>query len=378
MAPVDVPGQADAPVGSRVHAAAAARGLSAESAAAELGLNLEAYLQLLNGGLMLTADLAERLTQVLGLVVSWDREQAADDQARWVESVPDYSKPALAELRRRGFVKATKSSPDRLAGQLLAFFECGPAESMALVKAAYRQSAAHPVDPAAVAVWLRLADQQARRVLLSDELPELDLEALRELASTLIQVGTQEPETYLPEVVRALGDVGVVLVFEADVPGTRLSGASWPTENHAVVALTLRGRQDDRFWWTLYHELAHVLLGHGRVVESDGAEESEREQEADSLARELLLPPDWKSALGEPLGRPAVLQCAARLNVPPGVLVGQLHHDGLMPKSWLNDLRQSTPSPAELSGPHLRDVLDARTADLQRFRGLLEPQQNGA
>lgn len=332
--------------------AASERGLDSDDLGSVLGLDEADLGRLLNGSLPLDDRLSAALSAALGGSPDvWEAlyEQQRSPMGDWLAAVGDYSKQALKALRQAGHVSATVADPPRLAEELTAFFRCAPQESHSLVQAAYRQSTAHAVDQDAVAVWLRLADLQARHLLEHQDVPPLDQDALGALMPTLMRVGSVDPTVYLPEVVRALREVGVVLVFQPDVPGSRLSGAAWPTEAHAVVALTLRGRRDDRFWWTLLHELGHVVLGHGHVVhdaDADGAA-GDQEAEADAEAKKALVPAGWDSVLSKVSG-PALHAVADDLNVPVGVLVGQLHKSKRLPVEHLNALRLPMPDPAGL------------------------------
>ena len=41
-----------------------------------------------------------------------------------------------------------------------------------------------------------------------------------------------------------------------------LHGATFYDKNKIVVGLTLRGKDADKFWFSLFHEIGHILLGH--------------------------------------------------------------------------------------------------------------------
>lgn len=115
-----------------------------------------------------------------------------------------------------------------------------------------------------------------------------------------------------------------------------------------MVALTLRHRYDDFFWWTVFHECAHLLLGHGRVLDSLDAHAGEKETQADGLALELLhLPVAWDNAMARP-SKQRVSELGTRLGVPVGLLVGQLQHTHRVKPKDMNGLKRSMPDPEEL------------------------------
>ncbi|MCU1612621.1 MAG: hypothetical protein JWO98_161 [Frankiales bacterium] len=346
----------DTALGRAVMARARAHGLALDELAARLDLPMSDLSAFLSGGRRLGGGLASSLARALGDPPSFwldlDRGTGGGVATRdpWVEAVQTYRTETLKVLRDRGHVTAKRNQPTRLAAELAEFFGCQPTETPDLVPASFRQSSAHPVARDAVEVWLRLANKQAALVADVESVPGLNPVALRSLLPGLVQVGSAMPNDYLAEVKAQLADVGVAVLFQPDVPGTRLSGASWPTEQgHGVVAMTLRYRTDDFFWWTLFHECAHLLLGHGLVLDSVDAQDHRGAQEgaADELARELLLPERWDGELTKVSGA-RVQSLAERLGVPAGVLVGQLQHSRGLPPHWLRQLKKPMPKPADL------------------------------
>ncbi|TFH06411.1 MAG: ImmA/IrrE family metallo-endopeptidase, partial [Candidatus Atribacteria bacterium] len=139
---------------------------------------------------------------------------------------------------------------------------------------------------------------------------------------------------------------GVVLQFIPELPETRLSGATrWISPEKALIAQSLRFRKDDHFWFTFFHEAAHVLLHGKRAVFIDeiSMDASEEEQQSDAFAANHLIPSKSYASLvqsGQP-SRAAVIAFANKLEIAPGIVVGRLQHDGVIPFSWLNDFKRT-------------------------------------
>lgn len=102
-----------------------------------------------------------------------------------------------------------------------------------------------------------------------------------------------------------LNKSGIHMICERHLPRTRLDGAALKLpDGSPVVALTLRYDRLDNFWFTLFHELAHVAL-HLYDIDVDaffddlsaGGKKDKVEREADQFAADALIPAEvWKAA----------------------------------------------------------------------------------
>jgi HTH-type transcriptional regulator/antitoxin HigA len=131
-----------------------------------------------------------------------------------------------------------------------------------------------------------------------------------------------------------LSKAGISLVVAKHLPRTYLDGAlilgTFP-----VVALTLRHDRIDSFWFTLLHELAHLLqvcssgesCSYFDDLDVDSNEDVERE--ADRIARETLIPDSaWASSPASKLRSPEAAQHLARqLGINPAIVAGRIRHD---------------------------------------------------
>ena len=134
-----------------------------------------------------------------------------------------------------------------------------------------------------------------------------------------------------------LNKSGIHLICEKHLPKTHLDGAALKLPNGSpVVALTLRYDRLDNFWFTLFHELAHVALHLDKDdVEAffDDLTEFKRkdkyESEADRLASETLIPEnEWKSVqlLTKSLPK-TVMAFAEKLRISPVIPAGRIRFE---------------------------------------------------
>jgi len=186
-------------------------------------------------------------------------------------------------------------------------------------------------DPNSLTAWrIRVAT-----LALEDNLPAyrpgtVDIGFLRELAKlSYLESGPRLAKEFL-------GKVGIHLVLERHLPHTHLDGAAMKLPSGApVVGLTLRHDRLDNFWFTLFHELAHVALhldkGDMDVFFDDITKTSKdrREMEADELASEGLIPRElWKAAKLRRNTPPAnVMAFAEKLRISPAIPAGRVRFE---------------------------------------------------
>jgi HTH-type transcriptional regulator/antitoxin HigA len=238
---------------------------------------------------------------------------------------------------------------------LLNFFGVASPESWnAVWKAsavAYRQTQAFNTRDEAVAAWVREAEIVARELELADFSEQRfrsSLEELRKLTRT-------RAEEILDPMQQICAASGVALVLVPELKDTGISGcARWLSEKKALIGLTLRYKRDDQFWFTVFHEIGHILLHRSRrsfIVDNAKEDLSDRvvdpemqlyETEANQFARDTLIPP---SALGEFIRKKtftndAIHDFAHAIGIGPGIVVGRLQHDGILARHQGNALKQ--------------------------------------
>jgi len=134
-----------------------------------------------------------------------------------------------------------------------------------------------------------------------------------------------------------LASVGIALVIESHLPRTHLDGAAvLLSASKPVIGITARHDRLDSFWFTLFHEIAHVILHLGKAQvmfafydDLDvGGGEDERENEADAFAREALVPEKaWLASPASKVRAPsAIVHLATQLKIHPAIVAGRVRH----------------------------------------------------
>jgi Zn-dependent peptidase ImmA (M78 family) len=202
-----------------------------------------------------------------------------------------------------------------------------------------------PVSDHAVALWLR----EAEREIGDTELRRFDpdrlrgvVPAIRPLSMALI------PASAIEQTRELLASAGVGLMLVKGIRGAPASGAVRWVRNSPWILLTLRHKTDDHLWFSLFHELGHLLEGgrRGDVVEQVPDQEHPiraDETAANAFAREALLP-DFQADQLWPSGPPdrtTIREIAAEYGVAPGIVVGRLERDKRIPPGQFRDLKRA-------------------------------------
>jgi HTH-type transcriptional regulator/antitoxin HigA len=193
-----------------------------------------------------------------------------------------------------------KSKP-QLVGKLLAFFGVATPNQWqshyCAMQLAFRRSREEQSNIGAISAWLRLGEQAAEKLLLDKSAnPKYDEARLRANLPHIRALTTLTPAEFLPQLKQLLQEAGVALVLVPAITGTHVSGvARWLNPHRPLIQLSLYGKSNDKFWFTLCHEIAHILL-HSKEKKSvflddtgQAGSNSKQEQEANAWARDFLI-----------------------------------------------------------------------------------------
>jgi len=262
-------------------------------------------------------------------------KQRAADTEELRERIDLVDRFPIKELEKRGCIEHKRTKVDKLR-ELLRFFAVADVDALEEVwlrPALYRRSAAFEADEGALASWLRLAELDASLV----KTMPFGAVACRAAIDKMRALSTLPGVEWLEPLKELCASVGIALVVLKELPKCRVNGATrWLSPEKAMIALSLRHRRNDIFWFTLFHELCHVLRHSKKetFVDTKGSGiASELEDEADAFASRVLIPSHSVGRLGQLATADDVVQFATAIGVAPGIVVGRMQHDELIPYS---------------------------------------------
>lgn len=130
-------------------------------------------------------------------------------------------------------------------------------------------------------------------------------------------------------------EFGIILIYEPSISGMKLDGAVFNlSSNRPVIALSLRYPQLDKFWFTLMHELAHVVLHHEDLSipildDINDIHDDLKEKQADRLASNSLISrSDWRSSIVKySLSEKSIKDFSKQLGIHPSIVAGRLQKE---------------------------------------------------
>jgi len=287
--------------------------------------------EVLNRKRSLTLSMIRALHSSLGIPAEVLLQE--EDLAHFEFADIDWDAFPLKEMVRCGWVHATDEEIEEDSPDVVRRF-LEPLGNLQLAAALYRKTdnvrSARTMDRYALAAWTVRVILRAREDSNEDgTADEVDHQTMKELARLSL---SKEGPRLAVEFLKALG---ISLIIEPHLSGTYLDGAAIFDETEKpTIGMTIRHDRLDNFWYTLMHELAHVVLHRNMKLGSfyDDLDfkdhEDPLEREADELAGEVLIPQDdWERSPASKLrSAEAADHLARQLGVHPAIVAGRMRH----------------------------------------------------
>lgn len=307
--------------------------------AERIGMAVKTVNEIIKGKAPITAETALKLEIVLDTPASFwinlesnYREALARIKAS-VEIQNDfqilYTIPYV-DMARNNWVPKT-SKKDEKVTNMRKFFNVAVLSSIpTTMTGAFKKSEGKTVSAYAVAAWLRKGQIDSDKI----ECNKFNKTQLKSLIPFFRTLTLRNHEEAFNILVDKCKECGVAVVLTPLIPKTSVDGATqWLSSEKALIQLSVRGKRLDRFWFTFFHEVAHILQ-HGKkeVHITFYTKDDHIEDEADSLASEWIIPEkQYKKFISEnTLSKLSIVNFAHSIGIHPSMIVGRLQHDGFL------------------------------------------------
>lgn len=171
---------------------------------------------------------------------------------------------------------------------------------------------------------------------------KLDKGKLKKYLPEIRTMTTQAPTEFYPRLKEILLECGIVLVALPNLKNASINGATKRFKNGSVMLLISdRNKSSDIFWFSIIHEISHILDSDFYSNYKDNDNYLEKELKADRFARDFFIESyDYKEFVEKnDFSKDAIVKFSDDLGIHPSILLGRLQKDKKVPYSHFNDLK---------------------------------------
>ena len=197
--------------------------------------------------------------------------------------------------------------------------------------AAFRIQDSVRVDPYILFAWQKLCELSTEDVAL-DYL--LDIQQLNESLEDIKSLMFKNPNVMRKELKEILGKCGIKFEIVPNYTGAPVQGYIKNDNGQLLLCMTIRGKYSDVFWFTLFHELGHIVNGDTTNTFIDfKASANMAELKADEFAKNTLLDAELYNDFvmkGKYNSIQEIKKLASACNVEPFIVIGRLMKEELI------------------------------------------------
>jgi addiction module HigA family antidote len=321
------------PPGATLHEVMESLQMSQKELAQRTGLTEQTLTRIFKGAQPISYETANRLELVTGVPARmWNnleaqyREQLAKQEERqrleadkaWLKTIP------IKELIERGHVVPDDDKVN-LVRKVLAFFGVCSVQAWQEIWAApavaARRSRCFESRPGDAAAWIRQGELQAQQI----ECAPFDKTRFSAALEEIRTLTREESVVFEPRMKQLCANAGVAVALVREMKKVPWNGATkWLTPNKAMILLSLRGKGEDKFWFSFFHEAGHVLKDKKKgLFINDESNGDLSEKKADAFAAETLIPAKHDARISHCRSKQEIILLADELRISPGIVAGR-------------------------------------------------------
>ena len=330
------------------------RGWSQNSFAEKCGRSAKLISQIVSGEAPIEPQTALEFERVLGMEASvWlnlestyrlfltkkRSSESLKDSVVWAKKFP------VSELVKLRIIEKPKND-EALVEQLLRYLNIGSADvgqskSKELsARMHFRRHNTCDLSAEALSIWLRMGEIEAEK----QECAPYNKSKFIQNLGKIRGLTRLDPQEFYPSMQELCKEAGVAFAVLHQLPELPVSGiARWIRPDKALITLTLRFKTNDHFWFTFFHEAAHILLHSKKDMFVDlltPDSSSNEEHEANNWSADILIPEkEYRIINNSVLNADSITALSGKFNIHPGIIVGRLQHDKLVQWNRFNDLK---------------------------------------
>ena len=202
------------------------------------------------------------------------------------------------------------------------------------------------IDPYVLFAWQRMCEIQTENAVIDAKFDSKKvIKSIPKIKEQMFE-SDSKPDRMIESLKSIFSKCGVAFEVVKHFRGAPVQGFIKKTDDGRVIlCLTIRGKKADKFWFSLFHEIGHLLSGDfaSRFVDFDKVK-ADMEERADSFACDTLIDPTrYKKFIesGKYRTLKYINSFADSIGVPNWVVIGRLHND-----EWLDWSRFANQAPS--------------------------------
>jgi HTH-type transcriptional regulator/antitoxin HigA len=264
---------------------------------------------------------------------NFDEYKAREKRALAIEKAKEWAKCfPISDMVKCGWLNS-KTEADEKVAELLLFFRLSSPDAWEnyffkqQLKVAFRISLAHTKEPYAISAWIRQGEIQASQIQCAEYSEAKFKKTLKEIKSLM----AKQPNDFFEQLQQLCLTCGVKVVYTPCIKKAPLSGATRWIDDNPLIQLSGRYNQNDRFWFTFFHEAGHILLHGKKDIFLEDIEYSDadlqKEAEANEFAIEWTFSKEQEKELldASPLSIEMIQEFAKKFNTHPAMIIGRFH-----------------------------------------------------
>ena len=193
---------------------------------------------------------------------------------------------------------------------------------------AFRKSQTVETNIYVLYVWLRICELMAQKINIENEYNE---EKLRNNIINIKKCMFLEINKAIEELKKIFSECGIIFQVVKNFTGAPVQGFIRKINNNIIISMTIRRSFADEFWFTLFHEIGHLL--NGDITKSQFIDyansKSEKEDKADEFAKNTLINEnDYNDFIEKNnLTEKEIIKFAKEQKVQPFIVVGRIQKE---------------------------------------------------
>ena len=319
-------------------------GMNQKELALRTGVSEKHISTVISGNKNISLDFSKKLEYVFNdvdfysLQLEYDKYKQQEEEKN---GITNNEKDILKQLKEpvdyilkkgQDFINSSMSEVEKILG-LRRFLKVSNLELIPQTanNTAFRKNKNVTVNQYVLSMWIQICEYYTKRI---GKEKKLDLELLKNKLHDIKKLMNKEINTARKYLQSMLYDCGISFNIVQNFKGAPVQGfIKRENDNSMIMCVTIRGKRLDSFWFTIFHEIGHILNGDVENVKIDAyGDSNEKEIKADEFASNIIIgKSDYQKFINAgDYTLYSIKQFATSQNVPHYMVIGRMQKDNII------------------------------------------------